>query len=391
MMEIGVRLDTSERSESFVLRGRNGIRMRLSPVAYYLLESGRAGYSQDELAAGLAELTGQPVSVPDVEDAYQQLEARVRSIEDRPVPTPSGFWLAVPVIPETYVAPAARMVSYLFHPAVAAVLIALAAIVAALALVGGRTPAPGSEFLAAYVLFFLSLIVHEFGHAAACSRYGGRPSAIGFGIYLAFPVLFSNVTAAWEMRRWQRVVVDLGGIYLQGLVGAGYLAASLATGSRTLVLAAALVGFSCLLSLNPFFKFDGYWAIGDALGVVNLGRQRGRLLKYFRERLAGRSSQALPWPPAVSVFVVGYLAAATTTWVAFLVFVVPALARRALDYPALLGADLPGLLAPGHSLHAGAAQSLLVGGLVVIALGTLAVRLAVATVKTLIRLYARLS
>jgi putative peptide zinc metalloprotease protein len=295
------------------------------------------------------------------------------------------------VIPETYVAPVARVVAYLFHPAVAAVLIALAAVVAGLALVGGRTPAPGSEFLAAYGLFFLSLIVHEFGHAGACARGGGRPSAIGFGVYLAFPVLFSNVTAAWEMRRWQRVVVDLGGIYLQGLVGAGYLAAALATGSRTLVLASALVGFSCLLSLNPFFRFDGYWAIGDALGVVNLGRQRGRLLRYFRERLAGRSPQALPWPPTVSVFVAGYLAAATTMFAAFLVFVVPTLARRALAYPALLSANLPGLVGPAHSLPAGAAQSLLVGGLVVIALGTLAVRLGVATVKTLVRLRARLS
>ncbi len=384
-------LDTSERSESFVLRGRNGTRMRLSPVARYLLENGRAGQSHEELASGLAQLTGQPVSVPEVEDAYLQLEERVRSIEDRPAPAPSGFWLAVPVIPEAYVAPVARLVAYLFHPAVAVVLIAAAASIAGLAFVDGRAPAPGSEFLAAYGFFFLSLIVHEFGHAAACSRYGGKPSAIGLGVYLAFPVLYSNVTAAWEMRRWQRVVVDLGGIYLQGLVGAAYLGAALITGSHTLVLAAALVGFSCLLSLNPFFKFDGYWAVGDALGVVNLGRQRRRLLRYLRDRVAGRRPESLPWPPGVSAFVAGYLAAATATWVAFLVFVVPGLARRALDYPALVGADLPRLLGPSHSLPAGAAQSLLVGALVVIALGTLAARLFVTTVKTLARLRARLA
>jgi len=390
-MEAGVRLDTSERTDSFVLRGRNGTRMRLSPIAYYLLERGRAGHSQEELAAGLAELTGQPVSVPEVEDAYLRLEERVRSIEDRSAPTPSGFWLAVPVIPENYVAPIARVVAYLFHPAVAAVLIALATVSVGLALGGGRVPAPGSEFLPAYGLFFLSRIAHEFGHAAACARYGGRPSAIGVGIYLAFPVLFSNVTAAWDMRRWQRVVVDLGGIYLQGLVGAGYLAAALATGSGTLVLASALVGFSCLLSLNPFFRFDGYWAIGDALGVVNLGLQRGRLMNYLRERIAGRRPPALPWPPAVSALVATYLIAATATWVAFLVFVVPSLVGRALAYPAMLSADLPSLWGPTHSLPAGAAQPLLVGGLVVIALGTILVRLGVVTVKTLGRLRGRRS
>jgi len=384
-------LDTSERSESFVLRGRNGTRMRLSPIAHYLLENGRAGQSHEELAAGIAQLTGQTVSVPEVEDAYLRLEERVRSIEDRPAPAPSGFWLAVPVIPEAYVAPVARLVAYLFHPAMAVVLLAAAASIAGLALVAGRTPAPGSEFLAAYGLFFLSLVVHEFGHAAACSRFGGKPSAIGLGVYLAFPVLYSNVTAAWEMRRWQRVVVDLGGIYLQGLVGAGYLGAALITGSHTLVLAAALVGFSCLLSLNPFFKFDGYWAVGDALGVVNLGLQRRRLLRYLRDRVARRRPESLPWPPAVSIFVAGYLAAATATWVAFLLFIVPSLAHRAVDYPALVAADLPGLLGPAHSLHAGASQSLLVGALIVVALGTLAVRLFVTTVKTLARLRGRLA
>ncbi|TME49765.1 MAG: hypothetical protein E6I53_14780 [Chloroflexi bacterium] len=389
-MEAAVRLDTSERNESVVLRGRNGIRIRLSPVAHYLLEGGRAGHSQAQLAAGLAELTGRPVSVPEVEDAYQRLEARVRSIEDRPAPAPAGFWLALPVIPEAYVAPVARVVAHLFQPAVAATLIALAAVVAGLALAGGA-PAPGTEFLTAYALFFVSLIAHEFGHAGACARYGGRPSAIGFGIYLAFPVLFSDVTAAWDLRRWQRVVVDLGGIYVQGLVGAAYVAAALGTGSRTLVLAGALVGFSCLLSLNPFFKFDGYWAIGDALGVVNLGRQRRRLLEYAREKLAGRRPRALPWPPSVAAFVAAYLLAATLVWLGFLVFVVPALVSRAYAYPAVLGADLPGLVGPAHSLPAGAAQSLLVGGLVVVALGTLVVRFCVSAVKTLARVRARLT
>lgn len=384
-------LDTSERGESFVLRGRNGTRMRLSPVARYLLENGRAGHSCEQLAAGLAELTGQRVSIPDVEGAYLRLEERVKSIEDRAAPAPSGFWLAVPVIPEAYVAPVARVIAYLFHPAVAVMLLAAAAAIAGLALVDRRAPSPGTEFLAAYGLFFLSLVVHEFGHAAACSRHGGRPSAIGLGIYLAFPVLFSNVTAAWEMRRWQRVVVDLGGVYLQSLVGAGYLGAALITGSHPLVLASALVGFSCLLSLNPFFKFDGYWAIGDALGVVNLGGQRRRLMQYIRDRIAGRAPRELPWPSAVTAFVIGYLVAATAAWVAFLVLILPGLARRAIDYPSLVSADLPGLVGPPHSLPAGAAQPLLVGGLVVIALVTLLIRFGAAAVKTLGRLRARLT
>jgi putative peptide zinc metalloprotease protein len=379
-------LDTSERSESFILRGRNGSRMRLSSAAYYLLANGRAGRTPEELAVGLAELTGRTLTGPEVDDVYQRLEARVRTIEERPSAAPSGFWLAIPVIPEEYVAPVARALARLFNPGIAAVLVVLVVLSAAAALVTDRTLPAGADFLAAYGLFFLSLIAHEFGHASACARYGGRPSAIGFGFYLTFPVLYSDVTAAWDLRRWQRVVVDLGGIYFQAVVGGAYLAASLATGSGTLVLASLLVAFSCLLSLNPFFKFDGYWAIGDALGVVNLGRQRGRLLRYARERLAGRRPAPLPWPATVSAFVAAYLVAATAAWLAFVVVVVPSFGRRAFAYPTLLAADMPRLLAPPHTLPAGAAQSLLIGGLVVIALGTLLVRLGISIVRTLARL-----
>src|SRR5260370_18794178 len=115
-------LDPCERSEWFVLRGRNGTRMRLSPIAHYLLENGRAGQSHEELAAGIAQLTGQTVSVPEVEDAYLRLEERVRSIEDRPAPPPPRFWLPVPVIPEAYCPPVAPPVRYLFPPPLPVVL-----------------------------------------------------------------------------------------------------------------------------------------------------------------------------------------------------------------------------------------------------------------------------
>src|SRR5258708_13020007 len=82
-------LDTSERSESFVLRGRNGTRMRLSPIAHYLLENGRAGQSHEELAAGIAQLTRQTVSVPAGAGAYLPPPTPARSPPRPPPPPPS--------------------------------------------------------------------------------------------------------------------------------------------------------------------------------------------------------------------------------------------------------------------------------------------------------------
>src|SRR5260370_12636756 len=95
-------LDTSERDESFVLRGRNGTRMRLSPIAHYLLENGRAGQSHEELAAGIAQLTGQTGSVPEVEDAYLRLQEPVRSLRHRPPPPPPPLSPPLPPVPQAY-------------------------------------------------------------------------------------------------------------------------------------------------------------------------------------------------------------------------------------------------------------------------------------------------
>ena len=69
-----------------------------------------------------------------------------------------------------------------------------------------------------YLLAFLGLIVasmlfHELGHAAACRYGGGRPGAIGAGLYLMLPAFYTNVTDAYRLPRRARVRTDLGGIY----------------------------------------------------------------------------------------------------------------------------------------------------------------------------------
>jgi putative peptide zinc metalloprotease protein len=367
-------LDTSELADVYLVQGRNRTLMRMAPAARYLLESGRAGRPAPELAAGLARLTSRPVSPAEAEAAYRLVDERVRAIESKPPPAPAGFWVRLSLIPGAMVERIARPLALLFQPTLALPLIAGGGVAVLASVLSGRSLQPGGDYLAAYGLFLLSLVAHEFGHAAACARYGGRPSAIGFALYLVYPVLYSDVGAAWALRRWQRVVVDLGGVYFQALVGAGYLAAYAATGWRPLTLGVLLIAASCLFSLNPFFKFDGYWVLSDALGVVGLGRQRARLFEHFRARLRGRAARPLPWPPAVSAFVAAYSAATAAVWAVFLMLVVPFLGSRVLGFPAQLAADLPRLVA-GGGLPPAAVQSLLLAALAVVTLGTMLVRL----------------
>lgn len=126
-------------------------------------------------------------------------------------------------------------------------------------------------------------LFHEFGHCAAVAAFGLRVRRIGFGIYWLSPALFSDVSATWTLTRWQRVAVDVGGIYFQMLVCCLYGVLSVLTNSSALHLAfqiAIIVNIVAIVSsLNPIMKCDGYWIISDALCIPNLRRQSERALR----------------------------------------------------------------------------------------------------------------
>ncbi len=65
---------------------------------------------------------------------------------------------------------------------------------------------------------------------------------------------------------------------------------------------------SCLFTLNPVFKFDGYWFLADALGVTNLAAQPLRISHYFLNKFRKRPVKPLPWPPIILIILTLYIA-----------------------------------------------------------------------------------
>ncbi len=52
-----------------------------------------------------------------------------------------------------------------------------------------------------YPIVFCILMIHEMGHAAAGRRFGIKPKEIGAGLYLIFPVLYTDVTEVWRLSK----------------------------------------------------------------------------------------------------------------------------------------------------------------------------------------------
>jgi len=147
-------------------------------------------------------------------------------------------------------------------------------------------------------------LFHEFGHAAAC-RYGGaQPGAIGIGLYLIFPALYTDVTDSYRLSRTGRLRTDLGGVYFHVWWILGCAAAYLATGWQPLLLVILLVHIEALQQLLPFVRLDGYFVLSDIAGVPDLFARSGGVLKQL---LPGRTvDPALRLRPATRALVTAW-------------------------------------------------------------------------------------
>jgi len=151
------------------------------------------------------------------------------------------------------------------------------------------------KIVGATCFMLASSLMHEIGHATACKYFGIKHGNIGIGLYLMFPVLYTDVTEAWKLKRKQRCVIDFAGIYFQMYLLAMLLVIYNITMYDILYYMILLMNFNFALTLNPFFKFDGYWMMTDLLGIANLRKKGNEWIKYVVDKIRGKKSTSRPY------------------------------------------------------------------------------------------------
>jgi putative peptide zinc metalloprotease protein len=151
--------------------------------------------------------------------------------------------------------------------------------------------APGNLGLL-YVGLVLAKLVHEFGHAAACKRYGGEVHKMGVMLLLFAPLPYMDATASWGFRsRFHRMLVGASGVLAEFAVAAvaalvwAHSAPGVINALAYNVIFVASVS-TLLFNLNPLMRFDGYHMLVDWLDVPNLFQRSRDQLKYLGERFA---------------------------------------------------------------------------------------------------------
>lgn len=340
-------VDTSETQPVYMLVGKNRRFIRLSATAYYLLKWHSEGICFSDMAERLG-MTADPKALAEVEHACRRVIADVEMIEVRKPKKRFGFLFEVPFLDEKVVQGVVRHLIWLFHPSLVLALVAFVVAAMALFFQSGVQVRIVShqEFWIGYAVLIATTLVHELGHAAACAHYGQPPSAIGFTIYLIYPALYSDVSSAWRLNRWQRVVVDVGGFYFQFIVAAVLALIYIHWRWEPAKIAVLGVLTSAIFSMNPILKMDGYWVMADALGVTNLADQPKRIFKLLWRRLFEGSRSPFPWSGSVMTFLGFYSVLMCMVWGVLGWHLGPTLIRSAATYPR----DLQSM---GHAIASG--------------------------------------
>lgn len=129
-------------------------------------------------------------------------------------------------------------------------------------------------------LYLLTLIIvksaHELGHAFVAKAKGARISSIGVAFLVMFPVLYTDTTDSWRLTRSRdRLQIALAGIKTEVYVAllATFAWSFLPDGpirSAAFFVATTSWITSLLVNVNPFMRFDGYFALSDCLRAPNL-------------------------------------------------------------------------------------------------------------------------
>lgn len=140
----------------------------------------------------------------------------------------------------------------------------------------------------------LAKVLHELGHAYTCKRQGARVATMGVALLVLWPVLYTDTSGAWRLRRRrQRLAIGAAGMLAELALAcwATLLWSFLQDGmlrSAAFMLASTTWILTLAVNLSPFMRFDGYFLLSDLLGVPNLQQRAFALTRWrLREALFG--------------------------------------------------------------------------------------------------------
>jgi putative peptide zinc metalloprotease protein len=280
------------------------------------LTSDHIAYLMDQKLAPLGITTNSNGSRPAVAESRPFLSLRFK----KAVLPSSATWFI------------AGLFSWLFYPAVVVAVVA-AALASEIWLFGtqpmgsalAQALADPTSVLLVGGLAVASSFFHELGHATGCRYSGARPGPIGCGVYLVWPVFYTDISNTYRLERSGRLRAVLGGVYFNALFIIGITLLYVWTGYPVLLAVVLIANLELMQQLLPTLRFDGYFIVSDLVGVPDLFKYIGPILKrtVLRQPADERLKALKTWPQRIVTVWVLVVIPALIAQLTFIVFQLP--------------------------------------------------------------------
>jgi len=290
---LGEYAGTGYTEPQYLARRPGGQLVQLSRLLHLVADECDGQRSVDDIAGRVSQAYGKQVSA----DNVRTLVGKLRPLGVLAAPDGSspqveesdpllGLKLRSQLLGPAAVRRVARLARPLFWPPlVLAVIAGLVAVDVWLFFVHGvgdglrATVQQPVVFLLVAAVIVASAALHELGHAAACAYGGAKPGGMGAGVYVVWPAFYTDVTEAYQLDRRGRLRTDLGGIYVNAMIVIALALVYAVTRYEPLVLLCFLLQIQVLQQLLPFLRLDGYYVVSDLVGVPDLFRRIGPVLR----------------------------------------------------------------------------------------------------------------
>ena len=155
-----------------------------------------------------------------------------------------------------------------------------------------------------YSLGMFIVALHEFSHAHACKRCGGRVPAMGFALVFLTPAFYTDTTEGSALgTRTERLVIALAGIWSELLLCAIAVPIWWASAPDTLIHNGAyfIMMFTGIMSLiinwNPLMKLDGYHMLCEILAIPDLKESSTAFVSGWVKKHIWRLPVEVPYVP----------------------------------------------------------------------------------------------
>jgi putative peptide zinc metalloprotease protein len=150
----------------------------------------------------------------------------------------------------------------------------------------------GAADLAEFWLLFCGLgFFHESAHAVTCKHFGGQVHNMGFMLIYFSPAFFADISEVYVYgSKWPRVAAIFAGIWVELMFCAAATVLWWGTPAGSpihdftykvmLITGVAVV----LMNLNPLIKLDGYYLLGELVGIPTIKENSTEYLSSWVKR-----------------------------------------------------------------------------------------------------------